>query len=245
MRDYWIKLSEDYNILLYALTNDVTHLCWQQWLVCKSPEVIYYLNPSKILFLSEQTSVLSALPFSVDIGYSQVETLESIWFSTSNFFNLHADTHINMCVSDTYLSAPRVLFSFYLLGLLIQCFLVFSIDRAASIAASVAGEGGKKRGITVWPEWSDADINAEKWVSIPLKYAILPGFHNRHFLILILNILAAAIIHRFSTLHLAVFSPKGFLGSESPRRRSVFQVVFSFVVLMLVIQISTVQLIIY
>ena len=34
--------------------------------------------------------------------------------------------------------------------------------RAASIAASL---GDKKRSVSIWPEWSDADINAEKWVS--------------------------------------------------------------------------------
>jgi hypothetical protein len=35
--------------------------------------------------------------------------------------------------------------------------------RAASIAASVGGQDAKKRVINVWPEWSDADVNAEKW----------------------------------------------------------------------------------
>ena len=34
--------------------------------------------------------------------------------------------------------------------------------RAASIAASVGGDS-KRRGVVIWPEWSDADINAEKW----------------------------------------------------------------------------------
>ncbi|XP_071819104.1 androglobin-like isoform X13 [Apostichopus japonicus] len=36
--------------------------------------------------------------------------------------------------------------------------------RAASIAASVVGsQEGKKQKLLIWPEWSDADINAEKW----------------------------------------------------------------------------------
>ena len=38
--------------------------------------------------------------------------------------------------------------------------------RAASIAASVIGsQEGRKQKIVIWPEWSDADVNAEKWVS--------------------------------------------------------------------------------
>lgn len=35
------------------------------------------------------------------------------------------------------------------------------MNRAASVAASLGGDG--KRRISAWPEWSDADINGEKW----------------------------------------------------------------------------------
>ncbi|KAJ8026646.1 Androglobin [Holothuria leucospilota] len=39
-----------------------------------------------------------------------------------------------------------------------------SSQGAASIAASVVGsQEGKKQKLLIWPEWSDADINAEKW----------------------------------------------------------------------------------
>lgn len=44
-------------------------------------------------------------------------------------------------------------------------FFPISFVRAASIAASVVGsQEGKKQKLLIWPEWSDADINAEKWV---------------------------------------------------------------------------------
>ena len=36
--------------------------------------------------------------------------------------------------------------------------------RAASIAASVGDGKKKEQRFVIWPEWSDADINAEKWV---------------------------------------------------------------------------------
>ena len=36
--------------------------------------------------------------------------------------------------------------------------------RAASVAAGSITGDPKKRLVTIWPEWSDADINAEKWV---------------------------------------------------------------------------------
>ena len=35
---------------------------------------------------------------------------------------------------------------------------------AASVAAGSISGDPKKRLVTIWPEWSDADINAEKWV---------------------------------------------------------------------------------
>ncbi|KAL5010667.1 hypothetical protein ScPMuIL_012972 [Solemya velum] len=34
---------------------------------------------------------------------------------------------------------------------------------AASLAASAAGGDGRKPRLSIWPEWSDADVNAEKW----------------------------------------------------------------------------------
>ena len=36
--------------------------------------------------------------------------------------------------------------------------------RAASIAASVGDGKKKEQRFVIWPEWSDAEINAEKWV---------------------------------------------------------------------------------
>ncbi|XP_071801000.1 androglobin-like isoform X5 [Asterias amurensis] len=37
-------------------------------------------------------------------------------------------------------------------------------DEAASIAASVIGsQEGRKQKLVIWPEWNDADVNAEKW----------------------------------------------------------------------------------
>eukprot|EP00057_Strongylocentrotus_purpuratus_P006163 XP_011660637.1 PREDICTED: androglobin isoform X28 [Strongylocentrotus purpuratus] len=40
----------------------------------------------------------------------------------------------------------------------------FVIDAAASIAASVIGsQEGRKQKVVIWPEWSDADVNGEKW----------------------------------------------------------------------------------
>ena len=42
----------------------------------------------------------------------------------------------------------------------------FFLYRAASIAASVIGsQEGRKQKLVIWPEWNDADVNAEKWVS--------------------------------------------------------------------------------
>ena len=29
---------------------------------------------------------------------------------------------------------------------------------------SAIGSDSKKKGISLWPEWNDADVNAEKWV---------------------------------------------------------------------------------
>ena len=42
--------------------------------------------------------------------------------------------------------------------------LFYCIYRAASIAASLGDN--RRRLVTIWPEWSDADINGEKWVCI-------------------------------------------------------------------------------
>ena len=43
----------------------------------------------------------------------------------------------------------------------------FVLSRAASVAASVVGsQDGSRRGrLVIWPEFQEADMNAEKWVS--------------------------------------------------------------------------------
>ena len=41
--------------------------------------------------------------------------------------------------------------------------------RAASVAAS-AGGLDKRQKITIWPEWNDTDVNAEKWVMLYVDF---------------------------------------------------------------------------
>ncbi|ESO89380.1 hypothetical protein LOTGIDRAFT_229226 [Lottia gigantea] len=40
---------------------------------------------------------------------------------------------------------------------------IFERERAASIAASAGGQDPKRPRFTIWAEWNDADVNAEKW----------------------------------------------------------------------------------
>ena len=53
----------------------------------------------------------------------------------------------------------------YPVAISLLCFVIF---RAASIAASVGGsqDSNKRHRLVIWPEWSDNDVNAEKWVSL-------------------------------------------------------------------------------
>ena len=53
---------------------------------------------------------------------------------------------------------------------LIFCFVAL-LFRAASVAASVVGsQDGSRRGrLVIWPEFQEADMNAEKWVSFIIK----------------------------------------------------------------------------
>ncbi|XP_064627067.1 androglobin-like isoform X5 [Lineus longissimus] len=56
--------------------------------------------------------------------------------------------------------------SFKKLAKNVAMFTSFRPDsRAASIAASVGGsqDGAKRQKFVIWPEWSDADVNAERW----------------------------------------------------------------------------------
>ena len=52
--------------------------------------------------------------------------------------------------------------------------MVFLLNfRAASIAQSATDS--KRPRLVIWPEWSDADVNAEKWVSAEIYITSLGG----------------------------------------------------------------------
>lgn len=50
--------------------------------------------------------------------------------------------------------------------------VIYFTFRAASIAASL-GTDLRKRMVSIWPEWSDMDINGEKWVCIELQIELI------------------------------------------------------------------------
>lgn len=51
--------------------------------------------------------------------------------------------------------------------------MVYFLCRGTSGATSAGGVDSKRQKITIWPEWSETDINAEKWVSDILSFVVI------------------------------------------------------------------------
>jgi hypothetical protein len=83
----------------------------------------------------------------------------------------HLQTLSHKIASGTPQARQGYMFNHYCL--LFHFFVVFNINnrqqnfcnfRAASIAASAGGANSTRPQVKIWPEWTEAELAAEKWV---------------------------------------------------------------------------------